>query len=190
MTLTLTDGEVSVTVTGPVVDAAKSRPSTEVDARRQLDKLGGTPFALEEESRLQVMVDEGIFLPVSALNALRRDAVERLIRMRTEAFASSGRPSRPDAVPSPRPQPDSPIGPDTLAVIFSDPALAEGLAQAGATLLCFAPRTFTPEALSRDLPRLPRGGVAASAPADDAAHAGRLSGRHSRTCGPSGRRDG
>lgn len=37
------------------------------------------------------------------------------------------------------------------------PALAEGLAQAGATLLCFAPRTFTPEALSRDLPRLPRG---------------------------------
>ena len=156
MTLTLTDGEVSVTVTGPVVDAAKSRPSTEVDARRQLDKLGGTPFALEEESRLQVMVDEGIFLPVSALNALRRDAVERLIRMRTEAFASAGRPSRPDAVPSPRPQPDSPIGLDTLAVIFSDPALAEGLAQAGATLLCFAPRTFTPEALSRDLPRLPR----------------------------------
>ena len=157
MTLTLTDGEVSVTVTGPVVDAAKSRPSTELDARRQLDKLGGTPFALEEESRLQVMVDEGIFLPVSALNALRRDAVERLIRTRTEAFASAGRPSRPDAVPSPRPQPDSPIGPDTLAVIFSDPALAEGLAQAGATLLCFAPRTFTPEALSRDLPRLPRG---------------------------------
>lgn len=95
MTLTLTDGEVSVTVTGPVVDAAKSRPSTELDARRQLDKLGGTPFALEEESRLQVMVDEGIFLPVSALNALRREAVERLIRTRTEAFASAGRPSRP-----------------------------------------------------------------------------------------------
>ena len=150
MTLTLTDGEVSVTVTGPVVDAAKSRPSTEVDARRQLDKLGGTPFVLEGESRLQVMVDEGIFLPVSALNALRRDAVERLIRMRTEAFASAGRPSWPDAVPvpPPRPQPDFPIGPDTLAVIFSDPALAEGLAQAGATLLCFAPRTFTPEAFS------------------------------------------
>lgn len=159
MTLTLTDGEVSVTVTGPVVDVAKSRPSTEVDARRQLDKLGGTPFALEEESRLQVMVDEGIFLPVSALNALRRDAVERLIRMRTEAFASSGRPLGHDALSAAhaRPHPDSPIGPDTLAVIFSDPALAEGLAQAGATLLCFAPRTFTPEALSRGLPRLPRG---------------------------------
>ena len=157
MTLTLTDGEVSVTVTGPIVQAAKSRPSAEADARRQLDKLGGTPFTLEDWTRLQLLMDQGIFLPVSALNALRREAVERLIRMRTEAFASSGRPSRPDAVPSPRPQPDSPIGLDTLAVIFSDPALAEGLAQAGATLLCFAPRTFTPEALSRDLPRLPRG---------------------------------
>lgn len=157
MTLALTDGEVSVTVTGPVAQAAKSRPSAEADARRQLDKLGGTPFTLEDGTRLQLLMDEGIFLPVSALNALRRDGVERLIQARTEAFASAGRPSRPDAVPSPRPQPDSPIGPDTLAVIFSDPALAEGLAQAGATLLCFAPRTFTPEALSRDLPRLPRG---------------------------------
>ena len=190
MTLTLTDGEVSVTVTGPVVDAAKSRPSTELDARRQLDKLGGTPFALEEESRLQVMVDEGIFLPVSALNALRREAVERLIRTRTEAFASAGRPSRPDAVPSQHPHPDSPIGPDTLAVIFSDPALAEGLAQAGATLLCFAPRTFTPEALSRDLPRLPRGAWLRLPPQMTQRTQGRLSGRHSRTCGPSGRRDG
>lgn len=157
MTLALTDGEVSVTATGPVVEAARSRASTEEDARRQLDKLGGTPFAPGEGSRLQVVVDEGIFLPVSSLNALRRDAVERLIQARTDAFASAGRPMRSDAVPPPRPQPASPIGPDTLAVIFSDPTLAEGLSQAGATLLCFAPRTFTPEALARDLPRLPRG---------------------------------
>ena len=157
MTLALTDGEVSVTATGPVVEAARSRASTEEDARRQLDKLGGTPFAPGEGSRLQVMVDEGIFLPVSTLNALRRDAVERLIQARTDAFASAGRPMRSDAAPPPRPRPASPIGPDTLAVIFSDPTLAEGLSQAGATLLCFAPRTFTPEALARDLSRLPRG---------------------------------
>ena len=104
-------------------------------------------------------MDEGIFLPVSALNALRRDGVERLIQARTEAFALAGRPLCHDALPAvpARPQPDSPIGPETLAVIFSDPTLAEGLSQAGATLLCFAPRTFTPEALARELPRLPRG---------------------------------
>ena len=159
MTLALTDGEVSVTVTGPVAQAAKSRPSAEADARRQLDKLGGTPFTLEDGTRLQLLMDEGIFLPVSALNALRRDGVERLIQARTEAFALAGRPLCHDALPAvpARPQPDSPIGPETLAVIFSDPTLAEGLSQAGATLLCFAPRTFTPEALARDLPRLPRG---------------------------------
>lgn len=159
MTLALTDGEVSVTVTGPVAQAAKSRPSAEADARRQLDKLGGTPFTLEDGTRLQLLMDEGIFLPVSALNALRRDGVERLIQARTEAFALAGRPLCHDALPAvpARPQPDSPIGPETLAVIFSDPTLAEGLSQAGATLLCFAPRTFTPEALARELPRLPRG---------------------------------
>lgn len=159
MTLALTDGEVSVTATGPVVEAARSRASTEADAHRQLDKLGGTPFTLEDGARLQLLVDQGIFLPVSALNALRRDAVERLIQARTEAFASVGRPLGHDALPEApaRPQPDFPIGPETLAVIFSDPTLAEGLSQAGATLLCFAPRTFTPEALARELPRLPRG---------------------------------
>lgn len=159
MTLALTDGEVSVTATGPVVEAARSRASTEADAHRQLDKLGGTPFTLEDGARLQLLVDQGIFLPVSALNALRRDAVERLIQARTEAFALAGRPLCHDALPAvpARPQPDSPIGPETLAVIFSDPTLAEDLSQAGATLLCFAPRTFTPEALARELPRLPRG---------------------------------
>lgn len=159
MTLALTDGEVSVTVTGPVAQAAKSRPSAEADARRQLDKLGGTPFTLEDGTRLQLLMDQGIFLPVSALNALRRDGVERLIQARTEAFALAGRPLCHDALPAvpARPQPDSPIGPETLAVIFSDPTLAEDLSQAGATLLCFAPRTFTPEALARELPRLPRG---------------------------------
>ena len=159
MTLALTDGEVSVTATGPVVEAARSRASTEADAHRQLDKLGGTPFALDEQSGLQSVLDEGIFLPVSALNALRRDAVERLIQARTEAFASAGRPLGHDALPAApaRPQPDSPIGPDTLAVIFSDPSLAGELSRAGATFVCFAPRTFTPEALARDLPGLPRG---------------------------------
>lgn len=159
MTLALTDGEVSVTAAGPVVEAARSRASTEADARRQLDKLGGTPFTLEDGARLQLLVDQGIFLPVSALNALRRDGVERLIQARTEAFALAGRPLCHDALPAvpARPQPDSPIGPETLAVIFSAPTLAEDLSQAGATLLCFAPRTFTPEALARELPRLPRG---------------------------------
>ena len=147
MTLTLTDGEVSVTVTGPVVDAAKSRPLTEVDARRQLDKLGGTPFVLEEESRLQVMVDEGIFLPVSALNALRREAVERLIRTRTGGVCLP-----PDglSVTTHCPQPTcarsriSPSGLDTLAVIFYGPGACGGTRAGGshASVLC-APHVHT-----------------------------------------------
>ena len=160
MTLSLTDGQTAVAVNGPVVEAAKSRATTAQEACRQLEKLGGTPFALaQEDGHLQAIVDEGVFLPVSALNALRRDAVERLVEARTAAFSQAKRPNAAPVSPPPagRPIPARPIGPDTLAVIFSDPALARPLADAGASLICFAPRTFTPRALAEVLPLLPEG---------------------------------
>lgn len=42
-------------------------------------------------------------------------------------------------------------------MIFSDPTLAEGLSAGGSHASMLCARTFTPEALARDLPRLPRG---------------------------------
>ncbi len=152
MQLSMTDGQTSITVTGDEVQAAQKRASTADDARKQLEKLGGTPFVCEN---VQVSADEGVFLPVSALNALRRDAVDKLIEARIAAFAAPA--SRQPAHFQMSRRTGTNVCQQTLAVIFSDPVMAEKLADAGATMLVYAPKTFTPDALSRDLTALPNG---------------------------------
>jgi putative protease len=83
--LTATLGELSVTVCGEVPQEAKTAPLTEEAVRRQLTKLGATPF---EATELSLLMDEGLMLPVSALNALRRAAIEALEKRQKEAVAA------------------------------------------------------------------------------------------------------
>ncbi len=153
MTLSISDGATAVTMEGPVVEAAKNRASTADDARRQLEKLGGTPFRLETPA--QVIADDGLFLPVGALNALRRDAVEQLTEARIAAFAQPAAEKPAHFQLSRRISTD--IGKHTLAVLFSDLSIAQQLLDSGATLLVYAPRIFTPEKLDAALARLPQG---------------------------------
>jgi len=72
--LTISDekGE-SVTVFGDVMEQAESRPLDEERIKEQLKKLGETPFDAEY---IEVVTDGG-FVPVKAINALRRDAIEK-----------------------------------------------------------------------------------------------------------------
>ncbi len=67
-------------VTGPVPEAAVNVPLTAEKVEGQLSRTGGTPFSCE---KTLVKVDEGLSLPLSALNALRRQALEELSRQRT-----------------------------------------------------------------------------------------------------------
>lgn len=76
LTLTRSDTQASVTVTGATPQAALTAPLDAETVRRNLGKLGNTPFAAEE---LAVTLDDGLMLPISALNALRREAVEALM---------------------------------------------------------------------------------------------------------------
>ncbi len=55
-------------------------PLTREKVEGQLSRTGGTPFSCE---KVTVHVDEGLSLPLSALNALRRQALEELGRQRT-----------------------------------------------------------------------------------------------------------
>ncbi|MBQ7887276.1 MAG: U32 family peptidase, partial [Clostridia bacterium] len=153
MILSISDGQTSVTAHGPIVEAAKNRASAIDDARRQLEKLGGTPFALAAPA--QAIVDEGVFLPVGALNALRRDAVDKLTEARIAAFSHPA-DKRPDDFHLTR-RTCADIGKETLAVLFSDITLAQQLTDAGATLLVYAPLVFTPDALETSLGLLPKG---------------------------------
>ena len=66
---------VSVTVEGPVPEAARTRPLTQEDALRALSKTGGTGFTA---TNISCDIGPSLMLPVSALNALRRSALEQL----------------------------------------------------------------------------------------------------------------
>lgn len=70
-------GEVRVCACGSEVQAARSQPLSEEKIRASIQKTGNTPFVFEE---LSVETDDGIFLPVQALNQLRREALEKLER--------------------------------------------------------------------------------------------------------------
>ncbi len=61
----------SASARGMVVQEAKSRPLDESDIRKQMGKTGGSGYIWES---LDIDMEDGVFLPVSALNALRRDA--------------------------------------------------------------------------------------------------------------------
>ena len=76
VTLTVTDaGGKSATVTGEVPEEAQNRPSKKEDLLPKLTRLGGTPY---EARRAEIFLDDGLLLPFSALNAIRRDAVGAL----------------------------------------------------------------------------------------------------------------
>ncbi len=73
------DGTYRVQAYGAAPERAKNLPLSKEYAFRNLSKTGGTPFFAEQ---LDCDIDEGMTLPASALNALRRDALDALYRAR------------------------------------------------------------------------------------------------------------
>ena len=70
----------AVTVTGPVPEAARSRAVTAEELCQRLRKTGGTAYRCKA---VTAEVDEGLSLPASAVNALRRDDLAALTDART-----------------------------------------------------------------------------------------------------------
>lgn len=70
----------TVTVTGPVPESARSRSLTAEEVSARLRKTGGTAFTCEG---VTASVEEGLSLSASALNGLRREALEALSAART-----------------------------------------------------------------------------------------------------------
>ncbi len=80
MEMTLSCGNQTATVRGAIPESAVGTPLREETALRNLTKLGGTPFAAEHAS---ATVEDGLTVPVSALNALRRQGVSTLTEQMT-----------------------------------------------------------------------------------------------------------
>ncbi len=64
-----------VYVDGDVVEEAKNAPMDEARIRKQLMKTGDSPFTFEN---LTIEIRGNVFVPVQALNAMRREALEKL----------------------------------------------------------------------------------------------------------------
>lgn len=73
----LTWGDDKVTVTGEIPQTARTAPLDGESVKRCLTKLGNTPYVAES---IQVELDEGLMLPISSLNALRRSAIDELMQ--------------------------------------------------------------------------------------------------------------
>lgn len=75
ISLTAAAGGRCVTVKGDIPQAAINAPLTRETVERNLSKLGNTPYRLIS---LELELDDGLMLPISSLNALRRAAIEAL----------------------------------------------------------------------------------------------------------------
>lgn len=147
LALTMTDGESSVTVTGDTVAPAQSRAMSEEDARRSLGKLSDTPFSL----RTLTVQTAGAFVPVSALNQLRREACQQLAEARIAAFTrKAGREETADDLI----YPDTPDAPSMAIVRTREQADAM---QGAADLLVWYPEDFRVDALESGLRDMPDG---------------------------------
>ncbi len=71
--LSLSDGSRTVTVTGDIPMTAINAPLTRETVERNLSKFGGTPFSV---GSFCLELDDGLMLPVSRLNDLRRRALQ------------------------------------------------------------------------------------------------------------------
>lgn len=64
----------NISVTGPVPSPAKSTPLNQETLGKHIGKLGGTSF---ETGRITFDLGDGLFLPVSAINDLRRTLIQK-----------------------------------------------------------------------------------------------------------------
>ena len=77
VTMTVTCRGITAEAAGPEVPRAQNRPLTRAEAERSFGKLGGSDYIWET---LDIDLSENAFLPVGAMNALRREALEMLTK--------------------------------------------------------------------------------------------------------------
>ncbi len=80
--ISLTHGDNSISVTGDIPQLSENRPATIESVKKQLSKFGNTPF---EPVNIDIVLDDGLFIPVKALNELRRQASECLTQKITRS---------------------------------------------------------------------------------------------------------
>ena len=140
LTLTAADAEgFSASVSGDPPEPARTRPADPERCAAQLRKTGGTPFFAEA---VECRIGEGLSFPVSALNRLRREALDALMEKRADRPAVPFTPVPFGAPPHPR-RADGPL---PLRARFPSARLPE---EALRCERCYVPWDTPPEELRR-----------------------------------------
>lgn len=96
-----------VTAAGAPPEEARTLPVTAQQVEKQLSRTGGTPYRCE---KVKALVEPGLSVPLSALNALRRQVLEELSRQRQLL------PARKTGQFQPGVRYENPAGPPLLTV--------------------------------------------------------------------------
>ncbi len=121
--LTLILGDRRVRAVGMTPEAAKSAPLRPEDVKARLCKMGNSDFSLLPED-VELRLDEGVNLPPSAINALRREACERLSDFSREPSAyREAEKARKKG------------GEELVTALFYDPKVYAALAERAAELI-------------------------------------------------------
>jgi putative protease len=126
------------------LERARGAPTTAEAVRAQLERLGDTPFALAE---LVMEIEEGAFLPASALNRVRRELVAALGEQARRRHATTDRSAA--SLLAEAKVPDRAPPPPGLYVLCRTLAQAEAAVDAGAAgvVLDFLELTGTGDAV-------------------------------------------
>lgn len=115
-----------VEVTGDKVELARTKPVTVQDVKDHIDRLGQTPFVINE---FNVQVDEGVGIGFSQIHKLRAKALEELEQL-IVSHAHDRRLPRVDDAPACKP---SLLNGYAIYARATNPACARAAKRAGAT---------------------------------------------------------
>ena len=95
--MTVAYDDITVTVEGDTVQAAQNQPLSYEKVKENIQKTGNTPFEFEI---LDIMMDDAIFMPMKALNQLRRDALLKLENFLLTKYrrVEAALPNQPDGL--------------------------------------------------------------------------------------------
>lgn len=80
--LTVQYKNYKIEVTGPVIEEAKSNPAVAENVIARLEKTGDTDFSF---GHIDLHMDGDVFVPVSVINNMRREAIDLLIKKLEES---------------------------------------------------------------------------------------------------------
>ncbi|GMQ60013.1 U32 family peptidase [Vallitalea sediminicola] len=76
-------GNVIIKESGSIVEKAKNQSLTKERIIKQISKTGDYPFELE---MISIDIDDNIFIPISEINKLRRNALEKLVNILLDSY--------------------------------------------------------------------------------------------------------